>query len=536
MSGGRLQGRCVTADGSATVFSRTHRGPARAESGTAAATVSQQNNAQRGRQNNICGDLNNTAIDVTGGGIETQCADVDESLTEHSAFRGSGAGATGGNGVTGAGQQNIAQVGRQNNACADASSSFSPEIEAAQLTERCVNHDASVTKHTRAKSGGARAEGGSAATFGALQQNIAQEGRQNNACADASVSTPGPLTGARVTHQCGNRDASVSKHVLAKNDGALAESGSAGLTADHQDIAQEGRQNNACADPNNSGDLEVTAGRTTDVCDNRDASLSKHTVDRVGGARAEGGSAGTTFSFQENVAQEGRQNNACTDLNSTGDVVVTGGRTADRCGNLDASVSKHTVHTSRGAHAEGGSTTGIFDTQENIAQEGRQNNACANDNSAGNVEFTSSRTAELCGNRDASLSKHTVYKTGGAHVEGGSATGINSQQNTAQEGRQNNACGYLNRTQLALEGATAEERCLNTDLSVNKHTKEKNRGAHVEGGDALGRLTQQNIAQEGRQNNACGNANDLTLTATGARTRSECVAGDRSVNIGTQES
>ncbi|GGY16371.1 hypothetical protein GCM10010510_72090 [Streptomyces anandii JCM 4720] len=50
------------------------------------------------------------------------------------------------------------------------------------------------------------AEGGSAATFGTLQQNIAQEGRQNNACAataataaaDDEWTRTGPIEAERV--------------------------------------------------------------------------------------------------------------------------------------------------------------------------------------------------------------------------------------------------------------------------------------------------------------------------------------------------
>ncbi|WP_260327785.1 hypothetical protein [Streptomyces sp. Ag109_O5-1] len=49
----------------------------------------------------------------------------------------------------------------------------------------------------------------------------------------------------------------------------------------------------------------------------------------------------------------------------------------------------------------------------------------------------------------------------------------------------------------------------------------------------VGNLVQQNTAQEGRQNNSCGNPNHLTLTATGSRNQVECVAVDRPTSTKT---
>ncbi|MEV6316253.1 hypothetical protein [Streptomyces sp. NPDC051776] len=58
-------------------------------------------------------------------------------------------------------------------------------------------------------------------------------------------------------------------------------------------------------------------------------------------------------------------------------------------------------------------------------------------------------------------------------------------------------------------------------------------GALAEGGSSTADLFQQNTAQSGRQSNHCGNPNNLTLTATGSRAESKCIAVDRSANVGT---
>ncbi|CAM5457703.1 hypothetical protein [Streptomyces aurantiogriseus] len=64
-------------------------------------------------------------------------------------------------------------------------------------------------------------------------------------------------------------------------------------------------------------------------------------------------------------------------------------------------------------------------------------------------------------------------------------------------------------------------------------TREIGHGAKAEGGSSAMGLSQQNTAQSGRQNNNCGNPNDLTVTATGSRRQVQCTAVNRSTNIGT---
>ncbi|MEV6316752.1 hypothetical protein [Streptomyces sp. NPDC051776] len=602
LTGSRVTGRCVTTDGSFTAFSRIHNGPAEAEGGSSTASLIQQNTAQRGRQNNTCNNQNESDITVESSRVESHCSDQDFSFSKHTLVKGGGASAEGGSTTDGTvRQQNTAQEGRQNNACNNPNSFATVTVTEGRTEDRCKNWDRSFSKHTLVKGGRARAEGGSSA--GTLnQQNIAQEGRQNNACNNPNGTGDFTVTGGRTEDHCKNWDQSLSKDTLIKGGGARAEGGSSTVdSVEQQNIAQEGRQNNACNNPESTGNIEVTGGgRTQDRCYNRDHSFSKHTLIKGGGARAEGGSSTVDTVDQQNIAQEGRQNNACSNPESSGDIEATGGgRTQDRCRNRDHSFSKHTLIKGGGARVEGGSSTGGQVRQQNIAQEGRQNNACNNPNRSGDIEaIGGGRTQDRCRNRDHSFSKHTLIKGGGARVEGGSSAAADvEQQNVAQEGRQNNNCNNLNDTEFTVEGGRAVGRCGNQDLSFSKDTLIKGGGARVEGGSSTGGgvfqqnvaqegrqnnscnnhisgdfdltgtryevgcktvdgsanvhtadigggakaeggsatadLFQQNTAQEGRQNNSCGNTNNLTFTATDSRTQAHCVAVDRSTNIGT---
>ncbi|MEV6315425.1 hypothetical protein [Streptomyces sp. NPDC051776] len=543
LTGSRATGRCVTTDGSLTAFSPIHNGPADAEGGSATASLIQQDTAQRGRQNNTCNNPNESPITVEGGRVESHCSDQDFSFSKHTLIKGSGARAEGGSSTAGTvRQQNIAQEGRQNNACTNLSNTEPDVTGGGRVQDRCKNRDHSLSKHTLIKSGGARAEGGSSTAADVDQQNIAQEGRQNNACNNRNQTFPFEVTGTRTQDRCQNRDHSLSKHTLIKSGGAHAEGGSSSDSGiNQQNIAQEGRQNNTCNDPSSFGSFEVTeGGRTQDRCQNRDHSLSKHTLIKSGGAHAEGGSTSVSDIDQHNIAQEGRQNNACNNPNATGDVEVTGGRTQNRCQNRDHSLSKATLVKGGGARAEGGSSTGGGVNQQNIAQEGRQNNACNNPSQSGNFEVSGGgRTQDRCQNRDHSLSKHTLVKGGGARAEGGSSTGGTvSQQNVAQEGRQNNACNNLNRSgDIEVSGGgRTQDRCQNRDHSLSKHTLVKGGGARAEGGSSTGgTVSQQNVAQEGRQNNTCNNLNDTVITVEGGRSEASCKTADHSANLYTAD-
>ncbi len=443
---------------------------------------------------------------------------------------GDGATVFGGFSAASLSQQNTAQARRQNNNCAQQNGFMgTPVLAGSRVASRCVTGDASVNKHTVSVGRGAHATGGSS-NFSLFQTNTAQKGRQNNNCANLSHSDL-TLTGGRVISRCISLDGSRNKGTVAKSGGAHAEAGSGlAFPTDQQNVAQEGRQNNNC---HNASDtvLTLTGGRVGSHCQNVDGSRNKVTAVKGRGARATGGSSTAGSADQQNTAQEGRQNNNCA-LAADALLTVTGAATDSRCANADHSRNKHTVTRGGGAHAEGGSTTGNFVLEQNVAQEGRQNNNCANVNSVLPNRLNGSRAASHCTNADASRNKHTVTRGGGAHAEGGSTTaGQGFQQNVAQEGRQNNNCADNDQGSITLTGTRAHSRCATVDRSVNVGTVDRSGGAETEGGSALGNLFEQNTAQDGRQNNSCDNSNDLTLTASGSRTRTECVAFDTSRNI-----
>ncbi|WP_189935312.1 hypothetical protein [Streptomyces aurantiogriseus] len=496
----------------------------------------QQNTAQESKQNNNCSQeigLPLTTGELTDSRSDVRCVTDDASFNKHDLVEDGGARAEGGSSASSVFQQNTAQEGRLNNNCANPNGS-NTNVSGGRRESGCVNKDASRNKHTTVKGGGAHAEGGSSTGSIVVEQNTAQEGRQNNNCANPNTSNVTATDGGRQKNGCVNKDASRNKHTVVKSGGARAEGGSATGDVAQQNTAQEGRQNNNCANATNSGVTASGGGRQKNGCVNKDASRNKHTVVKSGGAHAEGGSSTGGNVFQQNTAQEGRQNNNCANANASNVTASGGGRQKNGCVNKDASRNKHTVVKSGGAHAEGGSTSGGTLIQQNTAQEGRQNNNCANPNISNVTATDGGRQKNGCVNKDASRNKHTVVKSGGAHAEGGSTSGGSvSQQNTAQEGRQNNNCANPNDSGIELTDSDAELRCLTVDESTNVGTVEIGDGAEAEGGSGGMDLLQQNTAQSGRLSNNCGNPNNLTVTATGSSTRAQCVAADRSTNIGS---
>ncbi|MEU3282358.1 hypothetical protein [Streptomyces antibioticus] len=463
---GRWQVDCTNLDGSSTVHSRVSHGGAKTTSGSGS-RLRNHDSAQAGRQNNACANTSGSADpQVLGGSVSrVDCANLDRSVTAHSLEEDRGARAASGT-AAGGDNQNISQAGRQNNACA--AHDFSDlvlETGSTGLVD-CANVDRSVSGHTRVTGGGAEAVGGSAITE---QQNIAQSGGQNNACDELNDGDPFLDEGSLRSVECVNDDKSVNHRTRVHKGHARAVAGSGGSSLSEQTVAQSGRQNNACANLNESDPDIGDAGREQTRCGNLDRSVSKHTRVRGGNADIAGGGASATSTLeQQNIAQAGRQNNACSNQNSTESLDVTGGTVRGDCKTVDGSRNTGTTEIHGDAQIEGGSSTGGDLIQQNIAQAGRQNNACDNHNEL---------DAELTGSRQ---------KTG----------------------------------------------CVTVDRSVNAGTTHVGGDAHVEGGSGAASVFQQNIAQSGRQNNACGNTNALSLTATGgSRTASQCVAVDRSVNI-----
>ncbi|MEV6319400.1 hypothetical protein [Streptomyces sp. NPDC051776] len=362
-------------------------------------------------------------------------------------------------------QQNTAQEHRQNNNCGNPNRLVPSEPAGGREKNRCAAADASFNQHTVTRGDGAHATGG-AATEGVEQQNTAQQGRQNNTCASPNSSGV-TATGGRAESHCINQDRSRNKHTLTKGRGAHATGGSSGLVVFQQNTAQKGRQNNTCANPNNSG-VTATGSRAESHCINQDRSRNKHTLTKGGGAEAAGGSStGASSVGQQNTTQEGRQNNTCGNPNSS-TVLASGGRAKGGCVNRDRSWNKHTLAKGGGAKATGGDAVGIVN-QQTMAQEGRQNNTCANPNSS-ITEAIGGRVEGDCFNQDRSWNKHTLAKGGGAKATGGSGSGALSfvgQQNSAQEGRQNNNCGGPNVLTLTASGSRTQGRCVAVDNSKN---------------------------------------------------------------------
>ncbi|WP_189934666.1 hypothetical protein [Streptomyces aurantiogriseus] len=421
----------------------------------------------------------------------------DASWNKHSVVKGGGARAEGGSGAGGVFQQNTAQEGRQNNHCANPNVSSVTASDGGRQGSGCVNKDASRNGHSVVKGGGAHAEGGSS-TSGVVQQNTAQEGRQNNNCANPNRSDVTASDGGRQGSGCVNKDASRTRHSVVKGSGVRAEGGSSTGGVVQQNTAQEGRQNNHCANPNVSSVIAIDGGRQGSGCVNKDASRTRHSVVKGGGARAEGGFS-TSSGFQQNTAQEGRQNNNCANPDGPSVIAIDGGRQGSGCVNKDASRNRHSVVKGGGARAEGGSSTSSV-AQQNTAQEGRQNNNCANPNFSPVGASGGGRQESGCVNKDASRTRHSVVKGGGARAEGGSSTSSGFQQNTAQEGRQNNNCANPNRSAVGASGGGRQESgCVNKDASRTKHSLVKGGEAHAEGGSSTGgSVFQQNTAQEGR--------------------------------------
>ncbi|MFE0381332.1 hypothetical protein ACFW1M_38540 [Streptomyces inhibens] len=477
-----------------------------------------------------CGHRTNAEVTVTGGRTDNHCANQDGSVTKHSALKGGGGQAANGPSGNAVQTQNTAQEGRRNAICGNHNSA-SVTVTGGRADGHCTHGDGSFNGHTVVKGGGAQAAGGSTAINNVLHQNTAQEGRQNNACANSNA-TGIQVAGGRAEGRCKTHDVSVNKHTVVKGRGAEAHGGSAGGfgSALEQNTAQEGRHNNNCARPNATA-VRVSGGLERAHCVSKDGSFSHGTVVKRGGADANGGSSAAGTVAQQNTAQEGRHNNNCANPNTTA-VTVTGGSARQHCKVIDRFAEIRSADIGEGAEANGGS--GAADVhQQNTAQAGRNNN-CANPNDS-RITITGGRAREHCLVADGSFRRHSVEKHGGASANGGSgAAGTVSQQNTAQEGRHNNNCANSNGATVTLTGASAENRCKTIDHSVRVNTVDRSEGAEADGGSSVATLLQQNTAQEGRQNNTCGNANGATLTLSGGRTRTQCGAVDESVAVGSR--
>ncbi|WP_181802221.1 hypothetical protein [Streptomyces shenzhenensis] len=495
---------------------------ATATGGSTLGDLNQQNTAQDGRQNSACDQVDLEGPLPAPGRLTGRCVNGDGSFNAFSRVKHRGATAAGGSGTTDLYQRNVAQQGRQNNAC-DLAIATTVTLIGGRTDSECADRDASRNREVLFSSGGARAEGGTGA---ALQQDIAQEGRQNNTCT-IETGSDFSLIDSRMTDRCDNSDASHNKRVKVRGGGAEAEGGNGAVS--QADVAQEGRQNNTCTTAFRFLP-EVSSGREESGCANTDLSRNKNALVKGGGADVDGGNGAVS---QADVAQEGRQNNACANTVFPNLPLLTNGRLDSQCAHTDLSRNKDVLVKGGGARIDGGDSEALDLTQQNFAQEGRQNNACDNVD-RDSFTLTDSSVRDHCKTVDRSKNLRTREIGGGARIKGGSATGSVAQQNIAQEGRQNNACADHVNFNANVTGGRAGTDCVTVDRSVNVDTQRHDRGASVEGGSATGDLFQQNIAQDGRQNNACGNTDNFTVVGTGTTTQSQCVAVDHSVNVGTQ--
>ncbi|MFG2195430.1 hypothetical protein [Streptomyces sp. NPDC048639] len=422
----------------------------------------QQNTAQEHRQNNSCANPVGTTGEplLTGSRADTRCATGDASFNKHTVTEGRGAHASGGSTPGQVVQQNTAQKGRQNNSCASPLG-LNSTLNGGRVDGRCVSKDLSGSEHTVTRTGGARTEGGSDVLGGVTQQNTAQEGRQNNSC-DQPAFESFTVNGGRADRRCGNRDRSYTGHSLVESEGARTTGGSTtGFNVNQQNAAQEGRQNNSC-DNRNTGGIDPTGGRVDSACGNGDRSHTKYSVVKGGGAETTGGSSETLSVFQQNSAQEGRNNNSC-DNASSGEITLTGGRVGSKCRNGDRSDTEHSVVKGGGAQTTGGSATAAV-SQQNSAQEGRQNNNCADTNNL-DATITGGRAHARCTTVDDSATLGSAEFGGGAEAAGGTSGASLFQQNIAQEGRQNNDCANLNNLTLTTSGSRTDNQCVAFDRS-----------------------------------------------------------------------
>ncbi|MFG2191073.1 hypothetical protein [Streptomyces sp. NPDC048639] len=511
--------------GSGTAFADTPGANASGGTSTTGA-VFQQNTAQQGRQNNHCASENGDpdSVDLSGARAKGRCVTTDGSFTELSEFRSGGANVAGGSSGAGLTQQNTAQRGQQNNNCANPNDSVI-SVSGGRWETECEDTNNSSNHGAFVQGGPADVNGGSSTAMSMDQQNTAQEGRQNNNCGNPNLSDI-DISGGSSESACGNEDGSENRRTWTKGGGVEANGGSTIFDVGQQNTGQSGRQNNNCANPNAFGSAPGGS------CANADDSANHQAFVKGGGAGANGGSgAGLQVGQvrQQNTAQEGRQNNNCANPQSAGSDSVGGD-----CANTDASANDKTFFKGAGANANGGSSEGGRLLQQNTAQEGRQNNNCANPNDTA-IGTSGGSASGGCANEDGSSNHKVAIKGGGAEANGGSATaGDVLQQNTAQEGRQNNNCNNPNAGEIAVTGGRYEVNCGTTDNSVNAHITGTGGGAEADGGSSSAELLQQNTAQEGRQNNNCGNPNNLVLTLSGGRATAQCTATDESKNFGSQ--
>lgn len=239
----------------------------------------------------------------------------------------------------------------------------------------------------------------------------------------------------------------------------------------------------------------------------------------------------TPLSGQLNTDQDGEQNLDCG--NSARLVRLNIGKTVRRervCVDTDGHTRRHSGHPS-GARAVGGATLG---PQVNTAQTGRQNLNCGNSADTLTVNVLGTMHQETtCVAVDGSRSPGRDRGHGhGEHIGDAGAEGGHSvgQVNTAQTGRQNLNCGNSADTATVNVLGTIRKHttCVAADHSHRAGPATVHRGQASAGTtEVVGSET--NTAQNGRQNQNCGNPGTLVDLPLGHSEReTRCTVRDSS--------
>jgi hypothetical protein len=232
----------------------------------------------------------------------------------------------------------------------------------------------------------------------------------------------------------------------------------------------------------------------------------------------------TPLRGQTTTDQDGEQNLNCG--NSARLIRFNVGKTVHQdktCVDADGHTRRHSSHL-RGARAVGDTALG---PQLNTAQTGKQNLNCGNSadvllvNVAGTIE-EETRCAAVAPGKGHGYGGYT----GSSETLGG--TSVGSQVNTAQTGKQNLNCGNSADTATVNVLGTIRKHttCVATDHTPGTGSTAVHRGpATANAGQAAG--TQTNTAQNGRQNQTCGYPGtglDLPLGETERKT--QCAVHD----------
>ncbi|GAB2768468.1 hypothetical protein [Streptomyces bullii] len=233
------------------------------------------------------------------------------------------------------------------------------------------------------------------------------------------------------------------------------------------------------------------------------------------------------LSGEENTDQYGEQNLSCG--NSARLVRLNIARTVHRkqlCVDDDGHTRNHNAHV-RGAQTVGATTLG---PQTNTAQAGKQNLACGNSadlvtvNVAGTMAWDTTCTTTDHGAQQPRSGGSANYSEGARSVGG---TSVGPQVNTAQVGQQNLYCGNSSDTlTVNLLGAISKHTtCTAADYSRSGPGEAHRGQASADAGRVVGLET--NTAQNGRQNQTCGNpGTGLEIPLGSAERQTRCTVHD----------